>query len=214
MPRLHFKTALLAAALAFTTQSQASTVTNFVTNGSFENLSGTGLGMNNWNVFTSITGWTTASGAGIELHNGNVAGVNAFDGMVKVELDSHNAHSNSAMIQKLNLAAGKYMLSFAYMGRIAGNPGDTNRIDYSVLGAGLEGTISKSFGAWEIITAMFHTNGNGVTLRFGAGGRQDTLGGYIDSVAITASPVPLPAGLPLLGAALVGLGLVRRRTAS
>ena len=214
LPLFSRKSALLAATLAFATQAHASSVTNFVTNGSFENLTGTGLGNNSWNVFRSVPGWTTASGAGIELHNGNVAGVVAFDGKVKVELDSHNAHSNSAMIQKLNLAAGRYLLSFAYMGRIAGNPGDTNRIDYAVIGAGLQGTISKSLGAWEIVTAMFRSDGQGVTLRFGAGGRQDTLGGYIDSVAITASPVPLPAGLPLLGAALFALGLVKRRRQS
>lgn len=185
-----------------------------VVNGSFETLTGTGLGMNNWGVYKTIPGWTTDSGAGIELQRGNIGGASAFDGQVKVELDSHNAGSNSSMIQKLFLDAGRYTLSFAYMGRIAGNPGDTNRINYSVLGTGLAGTVSKTFGAWEIITAVFRTNGGEVTLRFGADGRQDTLGGYLDHVAVTASPVPLPAGLPLLGAALMAFGLVKRRRES
>lgn len=189
-------------------------MTNFVTNGSFENLSGTGLGVNSWNVFKTITGWKTDTGAGIGLHNGKVAGVDAHAGKVKAELDSHNAGSNSSMIQMLFLDAGRYRLSFAYMGRIAGNPHDTNRIDYSVTGVGLEGTISKSLGVWEIVTALFRSNCSAVTLRFAAGGRQDTLGGYLDSVVVTASPVPLPAGLPLMGAAFVGLGLVKRRKAT
>lgn len=203
-------TALTALAL-LAAPARASTVANLVTNGSFEDLSGTGLSGSSWGVFTAISGWTTASGAGIELQLGNVGGALARDGKVKVELDSHGAGSNSSMMQKLDLAAGRYLLSFAYMGRIAGNPVETNRIDYAVLGSELAGTISRSFGAWEVVTALFRTDGSGVALTFTAGGRQDTLGGYIDAVSVTPAAVPLPPALPLLAAALGLLPAARRR---
>jgi hypothetical protein len=83
---------------------------NIVVNGSFESQA---QASGSWSVYSSLTGWSTISGSGIELRD-NVAG-SAFDGHNFVELDSY---SNSAMAQTLTTASGSlYTLSFAYSGR-------------------------------------------------------------------------------------------------
>jgi hypothetical protein len=179
-----------------------------VVNGSFEDMTGVGTPMNGWGVYSGIPGWTTFTGAGIEVQRGNVGGSKAHDGEAKVELDSHN---NSGMSQKLMLTKGRYELTFAYKPRVNGNPDATNTIGYAVLGGGLSGTVSRGDGIWSIVTGTFLSNGKELDLRFWADGKSDTLGGYIDSVSV--APVPLPASAAMLGGAvaLAGLAAARRK---
>ena len=178
-----------------------------VQNGSFEDHPH----VSNWAVFGSIPGWTTLSGAGIEIQtNATLGTIDAHSGTSYVELDSHN---NSSMAQVISFGAtGLYELSFWYSPRRA-LPG-SNTIEY-FMGGTLLGSVTgpdatTAVGSWTEITARFVIDTIGdYTLAFAATGTDDSYGGLIDDVSISA--VPLPAGGLLLMTALGGLGLARRR---
>jgi hypothetical protein len=199
------KTLLGAAALTLASLGTAQAAT--VVNGSFEDHPA----VSNWAVFDTIPGWTTTSGAGIEIQtNATLGTIDAHDGNSYVELDSHN---NSSMEQVISFAAtGLYELSFWYSprrDRIA-----SNTIAYFFDGISL-GSVSgpdgtTAVGSWTEITALFTVDTIGdYVLAFAAEGTDDSYGGLIDDVSISA--VPLPAGGLLLLTALGGLGLARRR---
>jgi hypothetical protein len=198
---------ILAAAAFLALPASASTI---VVNGGFEDPA---LATNTWAVFSNITGWSTTSGAGIEVENGTAGAglILAHSGQNKVELDSHN---NSAMKQDVVLAAGNYLLSFFYSPRTA-DVGD-NTINYSVgdlVSSSVVGPVGlTSVGVWTEIKALFTVKTGGTfALTFAADGVNNSLGGFIDDVSITPSPVPLPAaGLLLLGG-LGGLAAAKRR---
>lgn len=204
-----------------------------VVNGSFEMDAGiaqdgqafstlaAGTGENSWSVFNSLPGWTTTSGAGIEIQTANTLGsINAQDGQHYVELDSHN---NSSMQQSINFSStGSYLLSFFYSPRDSNTA--SNVIDYSlfdavspfaaVLGGSVTGPSAgppvTAVGVWTQISAIFViTQVGNYNLKFAAGGTNNSLGGFVDNVSIAAVPVPA-GGLLLLGA-LGGLAALRRR---
>lgn len=207
----------------------ASTASAALLNGGFEQpvqADGT------WNVYNNIPGWTKFDGdAGIEVQTGNVGGATAIEGVNKVELDSNGqTNTNSGMYQSLALTAGSYEVTFKYLGRTS-NDG-TNGIHYgaqltSALSAPVDrtdfnpggiafgdvtGTYAGTFngGLWTMVSYLFTIGSDAdVTLAFWAGGADDTLGGYIDDVQISA--VPLPPAVLLFGAAMMGLGWVSRR---
>jgi hypothetical protein len=217
------------AAAAFTgTASQAATI---VQNGSFEVAPAPGTkGKNNrlfstlattspgWDIFTSLPGWTSIGGAGIEIQADAAVGhVDALFGKHYVELDSNN---NSAMRQSLTLGVGRYLLSFWYSPRAlqGGTTSETNGIGYSV--ADLVGSITGPGGAsgtavgkWTEVTGEFFVKTAGTyNLDFRAEGTSDSYGGFIDNVSV--APVPVPAAGLLLVGALGGLAALRRRRAS
>jgi hypothetical protein len=219
------KTAIgLAAALAFGASS-ASAVS--LINGSFEDDAGVALdgqafgtlaggsGTGSWSVFDDLPGWTTASGAGIEIQTANTVGLGlpVGNGQHYVELDSNN---NSSMQQSITFdSIGSYVLSFWYSPR----DGDaaSNVIDYSI--ANLAGSVTgpsgvppvTTVGFWTLIEATFVITDitNPYTLTFAANGTNNSLGGFIDNVSIAA--VPVPAGGLLLIGALGGIAALRRR---
>lgn len=173
-----------------------------------------------WDVYTDILGWQTSSGSGIEVQtNGTIGSFNANSGTRYVELDSHPApNSNSTMFQDLVLDPGAYQLDFFYSPR----NGDvlSNGIDYSVTGlisgsllaGGVTGpSATSTVGLWTMVTAFFtvQPGDSPVTLSFSAVGAENTLGGFIDDVSVSA--VPVPAALPLFVTALAGLGFISRR---
>lgn len=218
----------------------AASASTVVFNGTFEDTSSStpGAGLVNgqaigdlasgpgrsWDVFTSIPGWTTDSGAGIEVQtNRTLSSIDAHSGQHYIELDSHpKATSNSSMVQTIMLGIGTYKLSFWYSPR-NGDAG-SNGIEYSVTGAapnnnvlllnGLTGPSAAngtSVGNWTQFTSRFTvaTGDSPVHLKFEATGKANTLGGFVDSVSISA--VPVPAGLPMLLTAVAGFGYVARR---
>ena len=177
---------------------------NLVQNGSFEaDLQANGT----WSVYPSLAGWTSVGGAGIELRNNKVG--TAFDGKNFVELDSLN---NSAMQQTITTSSGSlYNLAFHYSPRI-NQPATTNGISVfwnNVLLGDFTATGGNA-NLWSLKQFLVKGTGSDV-LKFAATGRNDSLGGNIDNVSLTASPVPLPAAVPLMLSALGVLGFASRR---
>ena len=197
-------TALLAACTAFTGANAA----NLLVNGSFEEQA---QANGTWHVYDHFAGWSTVSGSGIELRD-NVAG-RAFDGLNFVELD---AYSNSAMAQAVNTVRGaEYKLSFAYSGR-AGVSAQSNPIEVLWDGALIDRVTASGIGLsqhdWHTFSYTVHGTGRD-TLTFRAAGTNDSLGGSLDAVSLSAVPEPSTAMLLLGGVALVGDTVRRRRAA-
>jgi hypothetical protein len=223
-PKIIACTIALATCVASTALSAATVV-----NGDFESTD-TSIGVANgntldnlqsgpglsWDVFSSIPGWSTGSGPGIEVQTTRSGFITPNSGDHYVELDSHGAASNSSMYQDIAFTQGTYQLSFWYSPRV-NNGGGTNTVDYSI-GSALSGSINgpgadAAFGVWTQIVSDTFTVASDTTLRlsFQASGEDETLGGFIDNVSITA--VPLPAAAWLFGSALFGLITMRRRKA-
>ncbi|EIC23434.1 hypothetical protein [Thiorhodovibrio frisius] len=207
---------------------------NLVTNGSFEigdNADGSwshGNGNGTWDTYERIRGWTAVGeGAAIEIQTGQpypsvdspYYTPKAPNGDSLAELDAHNDSANSGMkSDDINVTGGTYKLSFQYTGRTEN--AETNRIDYGYIFGNdtllqdqwtISGTVSEG---WQLITQTFTLDSaDTLNLTFFALGDDDTLGGFIDDVKLTA--VPIPAALPLFMSALAGLGFVgfRRRKA-
>jgi hypothetical protein len=222
---------MLAAALS--TGAHAATL---LTNGDFETVDGRfgvttgdsdGQALNSlagasggasWDVFAALPGgWYSTTGAGIEVHTKNTLGsADPHSGNHYIELDSEKASgvvSNSDMRQDLGtLQRGRYDLSFWYRPRTG--QGATDGILVELLGTGLSWTAAGTDATrWvEYVLSFVIAPGTGpVSLSFMATGAADELGGFIDTVSLTPSPVPLPAPVLLLVAGLASLGLLRRR---
>lgn len=203
------KIALLAALLGSLSAFGAAQAANLVTNGSFEDsvqASGT------WAVYNTLPGWATVDGSGIELRN-DVAG-QASDGLNYVELD---AYGNSTMSQGIVTTAGAaYTLSFDYSARI-GVGADSNPIEVFWNGQSIAVTTADGTGngahVWQNFS--FDVVGTGFdTLSFRAIGINDSLGGSLDTVALTAAvPEPSTCALMALGLGLIGTTLRQRRRA-
>ena len=160
--------------------------------------------------------------------------INAHDGDQYVELDSDRNNggnpaeptTNSSMTRKVDLAKGWYELVWYYFPR-TNNTNDDNLIEVFVDGAsqalGSSNPVSSanlrrdgSVTDWVRISSTFFVDGtdNLYGLTFRAGGRPNTLGGFVDSVSLAA--IPLPASILFLGSALGAVGVSgwrRRRTA-
>lgn len=208
----------------------------FVSNGSFEEITGLGVAKEGtagnpitsgqWGVYDEIPGWKTLDGEGIELHYAEVlAGVLASDGKKYVELDSHPGagdSSNSTMYQALALGTGTYSLSFDYKPRTDAVQGDDNGIaaywinglvDPFDIGAVLSSTPITKIATtapqdWQTITASFAATGPGY-LVFSAYGTENQLGGFVDNVSVPDSG----STLALLGLGVLGTAALRRRLA-
>lgn len=158
-----------------------------------------------WTVVQNVEGWTTLSGAGIELQH-NAAGA-PQSGINLVELDSYN---NSAMGR--TVSAGNYVLNFFYSPR-PGVGSASNIIDVKI-GDTLLGSITgngREQTNWTNYTYNFNI-GSAQTLSFAARGTNDSLGGYIDTVSLqSAVPEPHSWMMMIFGFGAVGAALRRQR---
>ncbi len=198
-------------ALGLFTGTALAVPVNLLTNGSFEEDPGTpGLanGSNfgdNWDIWASLPGWNSANAAGIEVQTSGTVGLTPQDGRAYIELDTAR---NSVIEQYVDVAPGRYMLSFWYSPRVQGDT-RTNIITYGI-GSTLFGSVTGpagpfQVGTWTQVVGYFDIDLPGQTLlRFSAEGTSDGFGGYLDNVVVAAVPLPA-AGLLLLAA----LGVLR-----
>jgi hypothetical protein len=210
----------------------ATAQTNLVTNGSFETVNcadripGVGTSCTNnlnagqWAVFKTLPGgWTTVSGAGIEVRDA-VSGT-AQSGSNFVELDSHGkTYNNSFMQQVFSSPASQMMLSFWYAARPGTSP-STNGINVFFNGHNVTSSLlggpnlgnGSSNTSWVQYSMLLNGVVGNNTIGFKAVGKDDTFGGSIDNVVITAVPEPSTIAMFLAGLGAVGFVARRRKVA-
>lgn len=206
MKIVKFAAAIGLAAIAF--QANA---TNLVTNGSFEQVANGGTqGAGSWSVYSSIPGWTGQPN--IEVRD-SIAGV-AQDGSNFVELDTdYVKNTNSSMFQNI-AGTGAVKLSFWYSAR-PNTAAGTNLLSFALgnsTGSVLNNTGNNTGShSWQQYVGYFNLDADGLTtLSFSAGGKQDSYGGSLDNVVVTAVPEPETYALMLAGLGIVG-AIARRR---
>ncbi|MEM8731446.1 MAG: pyruvate-binding protein, partial [Pseudomonadota bacterium] len=103
-----FTTSIAAALLLVAPVAGHALTSNLVTNGSFENFTGT-LNGSGWNHLGSnaIDGWV--GDPNVEIQTQPTLGLTPQDGSHYIELDTS---TNATISQSLTLDAGNYMLSF------------------------------------------------------------------------------------------------------
>jgi len=185
---------LIVVLMGGSTHIHAALVDNLVVNGSFEDAN---VKTNKWRVFKSITGWTT-QGRGVEIRD-NVVGT-AHDGEHFAELDSH---ANSSIFQTLATQANSaYTLSFYYSPRIK-QAIDTNGINVFWNGEKLNSEVISAQGGrlnnWLLYSYTVIGTGSDI-LSFSAVGKNDSLGGNLDAISVSAlraeiGSVPIPAAM-------------------
>ncbi|MGA7823459.1 MAG: hypothetical protein WCA14_04645 [Steroidobacteraceae bacterium] len=153
-------------------------------------------------TFIAPTGSTTIAGSSI---NGNSAG---FIDDYQFDITTANADVVTATIS----LGGEFSISdlFARIYSLPSNPGGL--VTTNPVGAVYNGTVTTSGAATEVVI-------NPVMLADGAyvleisGLTSGSLGGMYEG-SLNLTQVPLPASLPMLLAALVGLGFMLRRAGS
>jgi hypothetical protein len=192
-------------ALATLGPAQAATVVFF------DGFESSALKLSTANLQQNVTGWTVTAG-GVD-----VIGTGFFEWYGKGRyLDMNGSTRTPGRIERTigNLTAGKtYTLGFDY--GYNKNSGKNEKLSFGI--AGLSGSINPADFALVVPPAFqkalytFKATASSHLLFFADTGTtpNDNGGAILDNVQINA--VPLPAGLPLLAAALGGLALLRRR---
>ena len=173
------------------------------------------VGANSYVIVNTASGWTKGDGygsgdAGIEVQN-NVAGAPAANGGQKfVELDST---ANSSMYYTFSYT-GRVDLSFLYSPR-PNVPADSNGISVLLNGQLLNPPLSVTGGPiqqtdWQSYGANFSVQ-SGDILSFSAIGTNDSLGGYIDNITISAVPEPATWAMMIIGFGAAGAAMRNNR---
>jgi hypothetical protein len=164
----------------------------------FDSITSATLTRQRYGQFTAADGWKGGK-AGIEIQTRNVAG-KAFSGDSFVELDTF---ANSSMF--IDLAPGRYQISYYYSPR-PGIAAASNGIDL-LLNGNLLDSVTGTGGAqtqWQQRNVDFRARTGGI-LAFAATGKSDGLGGYLDSITLSAATVPEPESWALM---IIGFGFI------
>jgi hypothetical protein len=169
---------------------------NLIINGSFETPTlvaspDRGIG---WDVFASISGWTTVSGPGIEVGWYSLYGISGQIGTQVCELDSHNTDSNPAANTRIRqsiptIPGRSYTLTF----RTALRPGTSaasNQVNVSWNGAALD-TINPTWTHMQQHSYTVVATSVSTDLDFAAGGTSDSGGSMLDDVTLDLNPYDL-----------------------
>ncbi|RYD25452.1 MAG: PEP-CTERM sorting domain-containing protein [Lysobacteraceae bacterium] len=194
----------VAVAAVLTAATPVLAATTFSTNFDSTNF-GPGAG---FTTLSSYEGWTGGAN-GIEVQYNNVAGA-PFSGANFVELDTNANSSMSRMID-----AGSYILRYWYSDR-PNVPANSNGISVLLNGSSVFTSAGGAGGSntnWSLQTFAF-TAAAPTTLTFAALGRSDSLGGYIDSVSLSAVPEPMTWAMMITGFGMMGVALRNRRAAA
>lgn len=138
-----------------------------------------------------VTGWGSDLGPGIEIQDQRVMPGDSAEGEQHIELDSHYGRdTNSNAFQEIPTGEGaNYELSFAYTPRPGTGNRDESTNDIEVYWDGeLIDTVSGEPGAamdWQTYTYTVPAAADGdARLEFRAAGADDSVGGFIDDVAV------------------------------
>lgn len=172
---------------------------------------------------SAVTGWSSTTG-GVEIWANNFLGVTSYEGTQHAEL---NANRFGAIWQDLtNVNSGDAVFwSFAHRGR---DGVDTLRLDIIDLGAGntegdgndvllYSGEFSAGRSSWVVNSGVSRPTGTDTTVRFkfeavSTHNGNISVGNFIDALDVNvATPIPVPASLPLLLGAIALLRLRHRR---
>ena len=192
------KKILAGLALAFGLAASANA--NLLVNGSFESNI---LAPGGWTYLpaSSVAGW---DGSNIELWNAK-DGVFAADGVNFAELNAHPAAASFSIYQQFATVAGQsYDLSFFYRARASS--AEAFSVSVGDLAASL---TDHTTAGWSYFAGTFKATAALSTITF-TSLTSGTVGNFLDGVSVTASEVPVPMTLGLMGLALAGLCLRRR----
>ena len=194
---------------------------NLLSNGSFEVVDGSigvrnGIALNalsvgnQWDTYKVLPGGWNSDPLlrPVEVQNNTV--IAAQDGSKYIELESDPGNSSfSAISQSFTAAfAGNYLFQFYYAPRTS-TPGD-NLVNALVDNVTVTTKSGVTPAGWTLVSVILGLTAGTHSVGFNALGSIDnTLGGFVDNVSVSAVPLP-PAAL-LLTSAIAGIGYIGRR---
>ncbi|MEL7022735.1 MAG: DUF642 domain-containing protein [Pseudomonadota bacterium] len=183
---------------------------SLIVNGGFEDTDVNG-GDGGWQWYTSsnVDGW---EGSNIEIWQ-DFGAIGPYEGNQHAELNAHPSSGDAfSIFQSFETNPGDtYELFFAYGARRNNDESFQVQLDGIGVGSLLDQLIDDhTVNAWSTFSYVFTADSTSTTLRFtSVTPESGTVGNFLDGISVVA--VPAPGTLLLLGTALMGLGLRRRK---
>lgn len=188
----------VAAAFLLVPAATTASAANLVQNGDFE------AGVTGW--VCSVSSDSACRADDVVSGVGPGAGAESFFG--------YENRGTATLTQTVMTNIGDdYTFSFIAALTTVGGVG-VNTLSYTLGGGAAAAVAGLVNGQYQSYSSQFTATGASTDIVFSWSTVGGSGGVRIDSVALTPSAVPLPAALPLLGAGLGGLAMVRRRARS